>query len=45
MNFRNILIAAAMTAGMGTLWAKEVKQPDSYTYTRGILGDTILGID
>lgn len=36
MKFRNMLVVAAISAGMGTLWAKEVKQPDSYAYTRGM---------
>ncbi|MDE6522862.1 MAG: retroviral-like aspartic protease family protein [Muribaculaceae bacterium] len=36
MKLRNILIASAVVAGMGNVLAKEVKQPDSYAYTRGM---------
>lgn len=36
MKLRNILLAMAVMAGMGNISAKEVKQPDSYAYTRGM---------
>ena len=34
--FRNILLATTVMAGTVNVMAKEVKQPDSYAYTRGM---------
>lgn len=36
MTIRNILLAAALIAGESSILAKDVKQPDSYAYTRGM---------
>ena len=36
MKIRNIFLTVALMTGIGTLSAKEVKQPDSYAYTRGM---------
>lgn len=36
MTIRNILLAAALMAEASSILAKDVKQPDSYAYTRGM---------